>query len=86
MSKRYNWRNFHSGKPKPSLFRTGYVFIFAFALFIAISKSFYYRKYIAKDEDYASNKYIIQIVTLFLLIYIPGVLLVSWYYRQKNNN
>ena len=64
--------------------KKGYVFVVFFALFIAVSQTWFYRAYIAKDLSEAPlTKLILQGAILFTLFAIPGVLLIPWYYKQK---
>ena len=64
--------------------KKGYVFVVLFALFIAVSRTWFYRAYIAKDlREVPLTKLILQGTILFSLFAIPGVLLVRWYYKQK---
>ena len=65
--------------------KKGYLFVLFFALFIAATRAYYYRAFVAKDLDEASaNKLLIQAVILFALFALPGLLLARWYYKQKN--
>lgn len=65
--------------------KKGYLFVLIFALFIAVTRTYYYRAFVARDLSEASvNKLIIQALFLFALFAIPGLLLSHWYYRQKN--
>ncbi|MEI2709282.1 MAG: hypothetical protein V9E96_09750 [Chitinophagaceae bacterium] len=65
--------------------RKGYLFILFFALFIAASRTYYYRAFVARDlRDASIDKLAIQAVILFALFALPGLLLVRWYYKQKN--
>lgn len=64
--------------------RKGYLFVVLFALFIAVSRSFYYRIFIKRDLGEATvNNLIIQGTVLFFVFLIPGLLAVRWYYKQK---
>lgn len=65
--------------------RKGYLFVVFFAVFIAVSRSLYYRIYIKRDLDEATvNNLVIQGTVLFLVFLIPGLLAALWYYKQKN--
>jgi hypothetical protein len=65
--------------------RKGYVFILIFSLFVAISQTLKYRIYIKHDWDAASQtKIVVQMMILFLITFIPGLLLVRWYYKLKD--
>ena len=56
-----------------------------FSLGSAIARALQYRIFIKKDLNEVSLIHlIVQIVTLFLTFLIPGLLLVRWYYRQKD--
>ena len=65
--------------------KKGYVLILLFALFVAAMQSLKYRSYFKHDLSPATrNNLIIQIVLLFLLVAIAGILVVRWYYKLKN--
>ncbi len=65
--------------------KKGYLFVLLFALFIAASRTYYYRAFVARDLSEASiEKLVIQAVILFALFALPGLLLARWYYKQKN--
>lgn len=65
--------------------KKGYVFVVFFALFIAVSLTWFYRAYTAKDLNEAPlTKLIVQAVILFTLFVISGIQLVRWYYKQKS--
>ena len=65
--------------------RKGYLFVVFFALFIAFSRSLYYRIFIKRDLGEATvNNLIIQGTILFLVLLIPGLFAARWYYKQKN--
>lgn len=65
--------------------KNGYAFIVFFALFIAVSRTWFDRAYVAKDLSEAPLiKLIMQGAILFTLFVIPGILLVRWYYKQKS--
>lgn len=64
--------------------KAGYIYIILFSLFIAIAQSLKYRIFTKRDlSEEPINNLLLQAVVLFLLILIPGVLLVRWYYKQK---
>jgi hypothetical protein len=65
--------------------KKAYLFVLFFALFVAVTMTYYYRTFVAKDLGEASaNKLVIQAVILFALFALPGLLLARWYYKQKN--
>ena len=65
--------------------KKGYLFVLFFALFIAVSRTYFYKAFVAKDLGNASvDKLAIQAVILFTLFAIPGLLLARWYYKRKN--
>lgn len=65
--------------------KKGYFFVVSFALFIAVSQTWFHRAFTTRDLDEAPlNKLIIQVVILFLLFVIPGILLARWYYKLKS--
>jgi hypothetical protein len=67
------------------MLKKGYIYIILFSLFTAISKSLYYRIYINQDlTETTLTKLILQAVILFLIVLIPGLLVVRWYYKMKN--
>lgn len=71
--------------------KKGYVFVFFFVLFIAVSQTFKYSYFIKKDlSEMNLERIIFQGLLLFFMFLIPGLLLVRWYYRmkekQKNKN
>ena len=64
--------------------KKGYVLVVLFALFIAVSQTWFNRAYITKDlSESPFTKLVLQVAILFALFAIPGVLLVRWYYKQK---
>jgi hypothetical protein len=64
--------------------KKGYVFVVLFATFIAVSQTWFYRAYTAKDLNEAPlTKLIVQAAILFTLFVIPGIILARWYYKQK---
>ena len=67
------------------MIRKGYVFIVFFSLFVGLSQSLKYRIFTKRDLSEATlNNLILQIVLLFLVFLIPGLLLVRWYYKMKD--
>jgi nucleoside recognition membrane protein YjiH len=65
--------------------RKGYVFILIFSFFVAISQTLKYRIYIKHDWGAVNQiKIGLQMMILFLIILIPGLLLVRWYYKLKD--
>jgi undecaprenyl pyrophosphate phosphatase UppP len=65
--------------------RKGYVFILVFSLVIAIAQSVRYRLYTKRDLNAATfTNQIVQVVVLFLAVFIVGVLGVRWYYKFKD--
>ena len=65
--------------------KKGYSFVLFFALFIAVTRTFYCRAFVVKDLGAASvNKLVIQAIILFALFAIPGLFLALWYYKEKN--
>ena len=71
---------------KVHFMRKGYVLVKLFSLFIAVTQSLKYRFFTKRDlGEETINNLVIQIVVLFLLFLIPGVLAVRWYYKQKDN-
>jgi Kef-type K+ transport system membrane component KefB len=66
------------------MIRKGYVFILLFSLFIAISQSLKYRLFIKRDLSEATTiNLLLQIVVLFIVLFVPGYFLVRWYYKKK---
>lgn len=65
--------------------RKGYWYIFLFSLFVSVAQALKYRIFIKRDfgEDTLHNL-IVQVVILFLVILIPGILAVRWYYKHKD--
>jgi len=64
--------------------RKGYVYILLFSLFVAISGALKYRMFIKKDlgrETFLN--FILQIGVVFLVFYLPGLVIVRWYYKLK---
>jgi hypothetical protein len=65
--------------------KKGYLFVLLFALFIAVSRTYYHRAFVARDLGEAPvEKLVFQAVVLFTLFALPGLLLARWYYKQKN--
>jgi hypothetical protein len=70
---------------KAAMLKKGYIFIVAFALFIAITRTFMYRYFIKRDFiEINLYKIPLQGLILFLIFLIPGLLLVRWYYRIRD--
>jgi hypothetical protein len=70
---------------KAAMLKKGYIFIVAFALFIAITRTFMYSYFIKKDfSEMNLYKISLQGLILFLIFLIPGLLLVRWYYRMRD--
>lgn len=63
--------------------KKGYVFITLFALFIASSQNFKYFFYSNKEHLPASDTLWIKVIVLFLTVWIPGLSLARWYYKNK---
>lgn len=63
------------------MIKKGYVYIIAFSLFVAISQTFKYRFY----SNEPINKIELKFLTLLLTFLIPGLFLVRWYYKKKDN-
>lgn len=66
---------------KNNMIKKGYVYIIAFSLFVAISQTFKYRFY----SNEPINKIELKFLTLLLTFLIPGLFLVRWYYKKKDN-
>ena len=65
--------------------RKGYALVILFALFTAVSRTWYYRAYVAKDvNDRPLMVLALQSLLMFLIILIPGLLLTRWYYKKKD--
>ena len=64
--------------------KKGYIYIVVFSIFVGVSQSLKYRVFIKRDLEENVFNFIIQSTSLFLLTLIPGLLLVRWYYKQKN--
>jgi hypothetical protein len=65
--------------------KKGYIIIIIFSLCISILESFKYRFFIKKDLSEATlNNLFIQAGMMFLILLVPGLLLVRWYYKLKN--
>jgi hypothetical protein len=70
---------------KAIMIKKGYLFIFFFALFIAVSQTFKYRYFIKKDlSEMNIDRILFQGLLLFFMFLIPGLLLVRWYYSMKD--
>jgi len=64
--------------------KKGYFIVVLFSLGVAMLQSLKYRVYIKWDLGAATlNNLIIQIIIMFFILLIPGLLLVRWYYKQK---
>lgn len=69
------------------MIRKGYLFVVFFSLLNSVLYSFYYRIFIRQDlGKEATHKLILQISISFILLLIPGLLLVRWYYKMKNRS
>lgn len=67
--------------------RKGYLFIAMFALFVSTTQTLKYRIYIKKDYNEVSMEHVLlQGAVLFVIFFVPGLLLVRWYYKQKDKN
>lgn len=66
---------------KINMIKKGYVYIIAFSLFVAISQIFKYRFY----SNEPINKIGLKFLTLLTTFLIPGLFLVRWYYKKKDN-
>ncbi len=65
--------------------KKGYILVMLFSLIISLLESFKYRFYIKRDLSEATLiNLIIQASMMFLILLIPGLLLVRWYYKLKN--
>lgn len=65
--------------------KKGYIIILVFSAVNAIGQALKYRLFIHKDLSWeTSDKFIVQIVSMFLVVSIPGLLLVRWYYKLKS--
>jgi len=65
--------------------RKGYLFVLFFALFLSTSRTWFHRKYTTKDIDIMPKDVLfLQVVTLYLILVIPGLLLARWYYKMKD--
>lgn len=67
------------------MIRKGYVYVTAFALFNASGRSFQYR-FFERRSLYESSpaSIILEIVIMFLIFFIPGLLIARWYYKKKD--
>ncbi|OJU76680.1 MAG: hypothetical protein BGO09_07185 [Bacteroidetes bacterium 47-18] len=64
--------------------RKGYWFVLFFAVFSALMQV-YRNEFIIKDQEI--NKIIIvKVLVLFLILFIPGLFLVRWYYKMKDSS
>jgi uncharacterized membrane protein len=65
--------------------RKGYAFVIFFALFIGVSRTWFHRTYTTKNIDETPLEiFLLQVVILFLIFLIPGLLLARWYYKMKD--
>lgn len=65
--------------------RKAYAFVIFFALFIAVSQTWFHRTYSTKNIDETPLKILLlQMVIMFLIFSIPGLLLARWYYKMKD--
>lgn len=65
--------------------RKGYWFVLIFSLFIAITQLIKTDMFVLKRTNIDGTKFIIKVVIVFLIFFIPGCLLVRWYYKMKDN-
>lgn len=66
------------------MIKKGYVFILLFSLSIAILQSLKYRLFIKRGLSEATTlNLVLQIVVLFIVLFVPGYFLVRWYYKKK---
>ncbi len=64
--------------------KKGYLFVVLFSLSIGVMQSLKYQLFTKRDLGEATlNNLIIQVVVLFLLVIIPGLLVARWYYKLK---
>lgn len=67
------------------MIKKGYVLIIFFALFTAVSRTFRFRYYTSTDlSEMNALRVILHGLILFLIVLIPGLLLVHWYYKIKD--
>lgn len=65
--------------------KKGYIYVIAFALFIALCQTFKYRFFERKNlPPSTTNAVIAQIIIMLLLFLIPGLLIARWHYKNKN--
>ena len=65
--------------------RKGYLYILIFALMVSVLQTLKYRIYVFKDFSDRSLVFIfLQISFIFLIIFLPGIVFVRWYYKQKD--
>lgn len=65
--------------------RKGYILVVLFSLSVAILQSLKYRIFMRRDLSEATlTNLVLQVITLLLLLLIPGLLAVRWYYKKKN--
>jgi uncharacterized membrane protein len=70
---------------KVNLMRKGYVYVILFALFIAVSQTWFHRTYTTKNIDETPLRILLlQAVIMFITFLIPGLLLARWYYKMKD--
>lgn len=66
--------------------RKGYWFVLAFSLFIAVAQVIKNEVFVLKKGNFEITKLVVlKFSILFLVFFIPGLLLVKWYYKMKNN-
>lgn len=64
--------------------KKGYIIVIVFAFLIAILQSLKFRIFVKKDISEATlDNLILQVLFLFLILSIPGLLIVRWYYKLK---
>ncbi len=69
------------------MIKKGYVFVTAFALFIAFSQTFKYWFYDKRKlYQLSQNAIVLKLVIIFLVFFIPLLFLVRWYYKNKIND
>lgn len=64
--------------------KKGYIFVTAFALFIAFSQTLKDRFFGSRNlTEPTQGSVILQVVIMFIVLLMPGLFIARWYYKNK---
>ncbi len=66
------------------MIKKGYLFVTFFALFLAFSRTLKYQFFARGNlNEPTCTSIIFQLVILFIVFLIPGLMIARWYYKNK---